>query len=114
MVIFNADCSRVVTSSAFGKAKKGDWNARLKVWDAASGGLVGVLSEHTQPVYVLDTHPRDRRVIVSAGYYAKVRFWDIQTCGYDAKVCFWDIQTCSVLKVVTISFATDLRLLPVV
>ena len=57
------------------------------------------MSEHTQAVYVLDAHPRDRRVIVSA--------------GYDAKVCFWDILSCSLLKVVTISFATDVRLLPV-
>jgi WD40 repeat protein len=98
-VIFNSDHTRVVTSSGLDKARRSDWSVRLKVWCAFSGALVGSLPGHTLPVHVVDAHPRERRVVVSA--------------GYDARVCFWDIWTCTLLKDVQISFRSDQRLLPV-
>ncbi len=35
------------------------------------------LRGHTNSVYVLDSHPVDPRIIVSAGYDGRVTFWDI-------------------------------------
>ncbi|ELR15499.1 Bromodomain containing protein [Acanthamoeba castellanii str. Neff] len=49
----------------------------IKVWDAKTGALVHTLRGHTNSVYVLDSHPVDPRIIVSAGYDGRVTFWDI-------------------------------------
>jgi WD40 repeat protein len=38
---------------------------------------VHTLRGHTNSVYVLDSHPVDPRIIVSAGYDGRVTFWDI-------------------------------------
>lgn len=54
-------------------------NARLRVWDARNGQLVHRLMEHSKEIFVIDIHPTDPRVFVSAGYDGKIIVWDIET-----------------------------------
>ena len=36
------------------------------------------LAEHVGDVYVLQTHPVDKRVCMTAGYDGRIRLWDIE------------------------------------
>lgn len=49
----------------------------IRVWCAHSGALLHLLRGHTQPTHVLDTHPFDARLALSAGYDGQVILWDI-------------------------------------
>ncbi|KAL3278873.1 hypothetical protein HHI36_016393 [Cryptolaemus montrouzieri] len=49
----------------------------LKVWSAHSGQLQSVLTGHTDDCYVLECHPHDRGVMLSAGHDGQVFIWDI-------------------------------------
>lgn len=51
----------------------------LKVWCADTGKLMKVLIGHKDEVYVLESHPKDPRVMLSAGHDGHVFIWDIQT-----------------------------------
>ncbi|GLV31866.1 BRWD3 [Carabus blaptoides fortunei] len=51
----------------------------LKVWCATTGKLMKVLIGHKDEVYVLESHPKDPRVMLSAGHDGHVFIWDIQT-----------------------------------
>ena len=50
----------------------------LRVWDASSGALLHVLRGHTKSVYVLDCHPQDSNIVLSAGYDGRVFLWDVR------------------------------------
>lgn len=50
---------------------------RICVWNANDGSLVHSLAGHTASTYVLDVHPFNPRIAMSAGYDGKTIVWDI-------------------------------------
>ncbi|KAJ6324663.1 hypothetical protein OIU76_011872 [Salix suchowensis] len=52
-------------------------DCRICVWNAADGSLVHSLTGHAQSTYVLDVHPFNPRIAMSAGYDGKTILWDI-------------------------------------
>lgn len=52
-------------------------DCRICVWNAADGSLVHSLTGHTESTYVLDVHPFNPRIAMSAGYDGKTIVWDI-------------------------------------
>ncbi|KAJ4968680.1 hypothetical protein NE237_015381 [Protea cynaroides] len=52
-------------------------DCRICVWNAADGSLVHSLTGHTESTYVLDVHPFNPRMAMSAGYDGKTIVWDI-------------------------------------
>ncbi|KAL2507578.1 WD40/YVTN repeat-like-containing domain [Forsythia ovata] len=50
---------------------------RICVWNASDGSLVHSLTGHTASTYVLDVHPFNPRIAMSAGYDGKTILWDI-------------------------------------
>ncbi|XP_044761682.1 bromodomain and WD repeat-containing protein 1 [Coccinella septempunctata] len=49
----------------------------LKVWNAHNGQLQRVLTGHTDDFFVLECHPYDRGIMMSAGHDGQVFIWDI-------------------------------------
>ena len=70
MVTWNSDDSCVVTAQN---------NHLLKVWNSNDARLVHELKGHTDEVYVLEAHPRDARLLVSAGHDGLIIFWNLLT-----------------------------------
>ncbi|XP_011162535.1 PH-interacting protein isoform X2 [Solenopsis invicta] len=58
----------------------------LKVWNAKSGELVKVLRGHKDEVYVLESHPIDPRMILSAGHDGQLIIWDV--LNTEPMICF--------------------------
>ncbi|XXG46868.1 hypothetical protein AAC387_Pa02g1599 [Persea americana] len=52
-------------------------DCRICVWNAADGSLVHSLTGHSESAYVLDVHPFNPRIAMSAGYDGKTIVWDI-------------------------------------
>uniref|UniRef100_A0AAR2KAN6 Bromo domain-containing protein n=1 Tax=Pygocentrus nattereri TaxID=42514 RepID=A0AAR2KAN6_PYGNA len=52
-------------------------NLLLKVWDSTNGQLLHVLSGHDDEVFVLEAHPFDWRIMLSAGHDGNIYIWDI-------------------------------------
>ncbi|XP_077219232.1 uncharacterized protein LOC143853368 [Tasmannia lanceolata] len=52
-------------------------DCRICVWNAADGSLVHSLTGHSESTYVLDVHPFNPRIAMSAGYDGKTIVWDI-------------------------------------
>ncbi|XP_049388775.1 uncharacterized protein LOC125853144 [Solanum stenotomum] len=52
-------------------------DCRICVWNASDGSLVHSLTGHAQSTYVLDVHPFNPRIAMSAGYDGKTILWDI-------------------------------------
>ncbi|VFQ68660.1 unnamed protein product [Cuscuta campestris] len=52
-------------------------DCRICVWNANDGSLVHSLTGHTQSTYVLDVHPFNPRIAMSAGYDGQTILWDI-------------------------------------
>uniref|UniRef100_A0A8C8E3C7 Bromodomain and WD repeat domain containing 3 n=1 Tax=Oryzias sinensis TaxID=183150 RepID=A0A8C8E3C7_9TELE len=52
-------------------------NFLLKVWSSASGQLLHVLSGHDDEVFVLEAHPFDPRIMLSAGHDGNIYIWDL-------------------------------------
>uniref|UniRef100_M4DY01 BRWD/PHIP N-terminal domain-containing protein n=1 Tax=Brassica campestris TaxID=3711 RepID=M4DY01_BRACM len=52
-------------------------DCRICVWNAADGSLVHCLTGHSESSYVLDVHPFNPRIAMSAGYDGKTIIWDI-------------------------------------
>ncbi|CAL1571939.1 unnamed protein product [Knipowitschia caucasica] len=53
-------------------------NHLLKVWNSYTGQLLHILKGHEAEVFVLEPHPFDPRIIMSAGHDGNVYFWDLQ------------------------------------
>lgn len=49
----------------------------LKIWTVNSGQLEKVLPGHTDEIYVLEAHPHDNNIILSAGHDGQLFIWDI-------------------------------------
>ncbi|XP_051961036.1 bromodomain and WD repeat-containing protein 3 isoform X2 [Xyrauchen texanus] len=52
-------------------------NCLLKVWNSENGQLLHVLSGHDDEVFVLETHPFDSRILLSAGHDGNIYIWDL-------------------------------------
>ncbi|CAL9782507.1 unnamed protein product, partial [Musa acuminata subsp. burmannicoides] len=52
-------------------------DCRICVWNACDGSLVHSLIGHKDSTFVLDVHPFNPRVAMSAGYDGKMIIWDI-------------------------------------
>ncbi|XP_019384495.1 PREDICTED: bromodomain and WD repeat-containing protein 1 isoform X4 [Crocodylus porosus] len=52
-------------------------NHLLKVWNSYTGQLLHDLVGHTDEVFVLETHPFDSRIMLSAGHDGNIFIWDI-------------------------------------
>ncbi|KAL2733024.1 PH-interacting protein [Vespula maculifrons] len=52
-------------------------DSSLKVWNSKSGELIKVLRRHKDEVFVLESHPIDPRVILSAGHDGQLIIWDV-------------------------------------
>uniref|UniRef100_A0A7N8YFW5 Bromodomain and WD repeat domain containing 1 n=1 Tax=Mastacembelus armatus TaxID=205130 RepID=A0A7N8YFW5_9TELE len=52
-------------------------NHLLKVWNSYTGQLLHVLKGHEAEVFVLEPHPFDPRIILSAGHDGNVYIWDL-------------------------------------
>lgn len=61
-------------------------NCTLKVWNAKSGELVKVLRGHKDEIFVLESHPIDPRVMLSAAHDGKLIIWDI--LNSESMACF--------------------------
>lgn len=49
----------------------------IKVWSSDNGMLIHELRGHSDEIYALETHPRDPRILLSAGYDSSVLIWNI-------------------------------------
>ncbi|CAN7025408.1 hypothetical protein BRARA_F02933 [Brassica rapa] len=52
-------------------------DCRICVWNASDGSLVHSLTGHTASTYVMDVHPFNPRIAMSAGYDGQTIVWDI-------------------------------------
>ncbi|POI36051.1 hypothetical protein CIB84_000195 [Bambusicola thoracicus] len=68
MIAWNQDDSYVVTAVN---------NHLLKVWNSSTGQLLHELVGHADEVFVLETHPFDSRIMLSAGHDGNIFIWDI-------------------------------------
>ncbi|XP_075906075.1 bromodomain and WD repeat-containing protein 3 [Nelusetta ayraudi] len=53
-------------------------NHLLKVWNSYTGQLLHILKGHEAEVFVLEPHPFDPRIILSAGHDGNIFIWDLQ------------------------------------
>ncbi|XP_032075095.1 bromodomain and WD repeat-containing protein 1 isoform X1 [Thamnophis elegans] len=53
-------------------------NHLLKVWNSISGQLLHDLKGHADEVFVLEPHPFDSRIMLSAGHDGNIFIWDIE------------------------------------
>lgn len=90
MVAWNCDDSLVITAQN---------NYLIKVWNSNNGHLIHELKAHTDEVYVLETHPKDPRLLLSAGHDGNIILWNILTGRLIKKfynrvslVWFWSMQ----------------------
>ncbi|XP_022081938.1 PH-interacting protein-like isoform X2 [Acanthaster planci] len=51
----------------------------LRVWDSRTGKLLQELYSHTDEVFVLEGHPTDTRIFLSAGHDGLIILWDLDT-----------------------------------
>ncbi|CAL9207093.1 unnamed protein product, partial [Musa hybrid cultivar] len=51
-------------------------DCRICVWNACDGSLVHSLIGHKDSTFVLDVHPFNPRIAMSAGYDGKMIIWD--------------------------------------
>ncbi|KAG0302198.1 Bromodomain and WD repeat-containing protein 3 [Dissophora globulifera] len=70
MAIWSLDDSTVILTTSLGE---------IKIFDSATGGWIHTLKGHVRGtlVYVVDVHPHDNRVLLTAGYDGQVFLWDI-------------------------------------
>ncbi|XP_076307639.1 PH-interacting protein-like [Tachypleus tridentatus] len=68
MVGWSLDDSLVITAVS---------DHSIKVWESQTGTLKHILDCHEDEVFVLETHPRDQRLMLSAGHDGRIVLWDI-------------------------------------
>ncbi|RNA15427.1 PH-interacting, partial [Brachionus plicatilis] len=68
MVAWNCDDSLVITAQN---------NFMIKVWNSSDAQLVHELASHSNEIFVLESHPKDPRVLLSAGHDGNVIIWNI-------------------------------------
>ncbi|XP_039288557.1 bromodomain and WD repeat-containing protein 3 isoform X2 [Nilaparvata lugens] len=70
MVCWNANDSCVVTASN---------DFAIRVWDSETAKLCQLLKGHNQEVFVLESHPYDSDVLLSAGHDGLILVWDLHS-----------------------------------
>lgn len=70
MVAWNCDDTLVITSQT---------NLVIKVWSTNPIDLVHELRGHTDEIYVLEAHPRDPRILLSASHDGHLMLWNLLT-----------------------------------
>lgn len=51
----------------------------IRVWDSQTGRLIHKLAKHEHDIYLIESHPFDARIFVSAGHDGNMVIWDIET-----------------------------------
>lgn len=51
---------------------------KIRVWDSKDGRLLHILDEHKHDVYLLESHPIDPRILISASHDGTMIIWDIE------------------------------------
>ncbi|XP_066989654.1 bromodomain and WD repeat-containing protein 3 isoform X2 [Macrobrachium rosenbergii] len=51
----------------------------LRVWESASGQLKQILKGHEDNAYVIEAHPSESRLVLTAGHDGQLMIWDIFT-----------------------------------
>jgi WD40 repeat protein len=64
-------------------------DASLCLWDAAGGTLLSRLRQHTREVFVVEPHPFDPRLVLTAGHDGHVFLWDVAARCIAAE---WDLH----------------------
>ncbi|KAI8913541.1 WD40-repeat-containing domain protein [Gorgonomyces haynaldii] len=67
-VAFNLDDTRIVTASI---------DHVIRVFDAFTGQAYHELRGHTAKVFMTEAHPKDKRIVLTAGHDGSVFLWDI-------------------------------------
>lgn len=49
----------------------------LKVWNSLNGSLSKILKGHTEEIFVLEPHPKDPNLVLSAGHDGQIFIWDV-------------------------------------
>lgn len=70
MVAWNCDDSMVITAQN---------NFVIKVWNSNDAQLVHELKSHSNEIFVLEAHPKDARILLSAGHDGNIIIWNILT-----------------------------------
>lgn len=68
MVAWNSNDTLVITAVS---------DFSLKIWQGNTGELQKVLVGHSDEIYVLESHPLDPRIVLSAGHDGHLCVWDI-------------------------------------
>jgi len=55
-------------------------DASVCLWDARTGALAARLRRHAKEVYVVEPHPWEPRLLLTAGYDGRVCLWDLRGC----------------------------------
>ncbi|GJR91142.1 PH-interacting protein [Tanacetum coccineum] len=72
-----AVASKISSSDASKEENLPKFKNTICVWNAVDGSLVHSLTGHSESTYVLDVHPFNPRIAMSAGYDGKTIVWDI-------------------------------------
>ncbi|KAF9433592.1 Bromodomain and WD repeat-containing protein 3, partial [Entomortierella beljakovae] len=70
MAVWSLDDSSVILTTSLGE---------IKIFDSVTGGLIHTLKGHVKgsSIYVVDVHPFDKNIIMTAGYDGQVILWDV-------------------------------------
>lgn len=69
-VVWSHDDKYVITSSS---------DAKIRIWYSDTGQLARLLDAHEQEVYVMDFHPLNGNILLTAGYDGKCILWDVES-----------------------------------
>ncbi|KAF9393168.1 Bromodomain and WD repeat-containing protein 3 [Podila verticillata] len=71
MAIWSLDDSTVILTTSLGE---------IKIFNSRTGQWMHTLKEHVRgsSIYVVDVHPHDKRILMTAGYDGQVILWDIE------------------------------------
>lgn len=72
----------------------------IRVWDSQTGKLIHRLVKHDHDIYLIESHPFDARIFISAGHDGRLIIWDIETgeiiLKFENKVNSYETEgTCS-------------------
>lgn len=76
MVGWNKDDSLVLTAVS---------DFMIRVWNSKTGELIRVLKEHCEEAFVIEPHPINPRIVLTAGHDGKLVIWDVGTTNKNDK-----------------------------
>lgn len=71
----------------------------IKVWDSNTGRLHRILKFHANTIKVLNPHPKDHNVFLSAGLDGSIIIWDLTSGNFinEVKVLLFSHQLLAIL-----------------